>query len=302
MPHAPQTARTASAHLTRSWMSLQFSQAKKLLYVSNPTRLEIDVFSISGASATLVGQISDQNAPAGLATDAPGNLYVADMGVAADNNIVGAQVDVYAKGQTAPDRVIATSYWDPYDLAVGPDGVIYVVNIAPLDSFSPGSVTVFAKFSDKPVRTLRFSNFQAYGIFQDNPSHDLYVVYGFGGNTNVIEFPKAHSSGRVLSMQTVNAWGITEDRSDNLLVFDAPSNAIDVFRENAQKPSRTISATSPQYGAFDAAGSLLYVSNFAGSVDVYSYPGGALQGSIQAPDWSSQAWPVGVAVWPPATF
>jgi len=77
-----------------------------------------------------------------MTTDAAGNLYVADL-VRRDGRPGSGDIKVYPKGSTKYSRYIVPTKWVPYDIAVGSDGTMYVANIAPFASFSPGSVSIY---------------------------------------------------------------------------------------------------------------------------------------------------------------
>ncbi|MBV9333577.1 MAG: hypothetical protein JO146_06190, partial [Candidatus Eremiobacteraeota bacterium] len=161
------------------WMSAEAKSAKALLYVGDPTGSPsysgvIDVFAMHGLSYKLVGQIPDDNSPQGMTTDAAGNLYVTDMGVATEGPAAG-DIKIFPKGSTSYSRLIVPAKWVPFDIAVGRDGTLYVANIAPIAYFSPGSVSVYPPSASQPSRVLRFKNFQVYGITLHAGSTSIYV-------------------------------------------------------------------------------------------------------------------------------
>ena len=80
---------SAGLHHSGSWMSPEAKSATALLYVGDPTRDPsytgvIDILSLHGLHYKLVGQIQDDDMPEGMTTDAAGNLYVTDLGVATE--------------------------------------------------------------------------------------------------------------------------------------------------------------------------------------------------------------------------
>jgi hypothetical protein len=128
-------------------MSPEVKSAKALLYVGDPTGDPsysgvIDILSLHGLQYKLVGQIQDDAKPEGMTTDAAGNLYVTDEGVATEGPAPG-DIKVYPKGSTKYSRYIVPAHWVPNDVAVGHDGTMYIANIAPFAKFSPSSVSIY---------------------------------------------------------------------------------------------------------------------------------------------------------------
>lgn len=78
--------------------------------------------------------------PDGLAIDASGNLYVA--------NLNGQNVAVYRAGGTAPFRTITSGVHFPRALAIGPEGNLYVSNLY------ANTVTVYKPGQQSPFLTI----------------------------------------------------------------------------------------------------------------------------------------------------
>ena len=305
---APGTsALPAAAPLARgagSWMSPDAKRAKELLYVADPTGSPsysgvIDVFQLRGLKYKLVGKIEDDNYPDGMTTDAAGNLYVTDMGVATEGPAPG-DIKVYPKGGTQYVRLIVPAYWTPFDIAVGKDGTLYVSNIAPLASFSPGSVSIYPPMASQPSRTLEFSNFQVYGITLHHQTSTFYVSYaGAGSNGEIDEFVHARGKPKNLGVSFDSPWGLLEDGSNNLLACSG-DGTINVYAEATGKLVQQISVSGGAlWEAFNQSRTKLYVTNFQ-EVDIFSYPAGKLLGTISQPGWGGRSnYPTGVALWPP---
>lgn len=293
-----------SRRAVHNWILPEAKSAKALLYVADPTDNpsfygHIDILSVRGSTFKLIGQISDPNSPQGMTTDAAGNLYVCDQGVATEGPAPG-EIKVYPKGSTSYSQLIIPARWVPFDIAVGRDGTMYVANIARFGYFSPGSVSVFPPSASEPSRILRFKNFQAYGITLHHRTTTIYVSYGKGSDAGDIDEFK-HARGRATDLDVSSysePWGILEDGSNNLLAFSG-TGAIDVFSEATGKLVNQISVpNAAMFGAFDHTRSRLFVSNFD-QVEILSYPAGSVIGSIND-GWSTTNWPTGVAFWPPA--
>jgi DNA-binding beta-propeller fold protein YncE len=294
----------SSAGLRHSggWMSPEVKSAKALLYVGDPTGSPsyggvIDILSIHGLQYKLVGQIQDDDMPEGMTTDAAGNLYVADLGVATEGQAHG-DIKVYRKGSTMYSRYIVPEDWVPYDIAVGGDGTMYVANIAPFAKFSPGSVSIYPPAASQPSRVLRLHNFQVDGITLHDQTNTIYISYqGNGSNGDIAEFKHARGKAIDLGVTYPEPWAILEDGSDNLLALDG-SGTVEVYSEATGKLVQQISVPNgAAWEAFNQKRSELFVSNFD-LVEVLSYPAGKLLGSINE-GWSKSNYPTGVTYWPP---
>lgn len=307
-PIAPGTpalpAIAPSSHGIGSWMSPEAKRAKALLYVGDPTGSPsysgvIDVFALRGLKYKLVGQIQDDNYPDGMTTDAAGNLYVTDMGVATEGPAVG-DIKVYPKGETHYIRFIVPASWIPFDIAVGKDGTLYVANIARLAYFSPGSVSIYPPLASQPSRVLRFPNFQVYGIALHRHTNTFYVSYASKGSSGEInEFVHARGRPKNLGVTFDSPWGMLEDGSDNLLACSG-GGTVNVYAESTGKLMQQISVSGgAMWEAFNRNRTELFVTNFQ-DVQIFSYPAGKLIGTIDQPGWGGRSeYPTGLAFWPP---
>jgi sugar lactone lactonase YvrE len=285
-------------------MSAEAQTAKQLLYVADPTGSPsssgvIDVFAMHGLKYKLVGQISDTNNPQGMTTDAAGNLYVTDIGVATEGAAAG-DIKVFPKGAVHYSRVIVPADWVPFDIAVGRDGTFYVANIAPIGYFNPGSVSVYPPSASQPSRVLQFKNFQVLGIALHRRSNTIYVSYngtgGSGGRIN--KFVHARGNPKDFGVSYGAPWSIREDGADNLLACSG-DGTINVYAESSGQLVQQISAPNgAMFAAFNKSRGKLFVSDFS-KVEIYSYPAGTLIGSVSQSGWGRYNYPTGVAYWPP---
>ncbi len=291
------------ARVVKSWISPEAATAKQLLYAGDPTGDPsysgvIDIFSLHGLKYTLVGQIQDDSAPDGMTTDASGDLYVTDMGVATEGPAV-CDIKVYPKGSTQYSRFIVPGKWIPFDVAVDGGGTMYVSNIAPIGSFSPGSVSIFPPSASQPSRTLRLKNFQVYGITLHARTKTIYIsYYADGSQGRIAEFKNARGKAIDFGITFAEPWGLLEDGSGNLLAADG-AGTIEVYSEASHQLLRQIGVPNgAEWMAFDAARTRLYVSNFQ-QIEVLRYPGGKVIGTITQPGWGKTNYPTGLALWPP---
>jgi DNA-binding beta-propeller fold protein YncE len=285
-----------------SWMLPEVKSAKALLYVGDPTGSPsysgvIDILSLHGLQAKLVGQIQDDEMPEGMTTDAAGNLYVADLGVATEGPAPG-DITVYPKGSKKYSRYIVPANWVPYDIAVGRDGTMYVANIAPFAKFSPGSVSIYPPAASQPSRVLHLPNFQVDGITLHDKTDTIYVSYQTDASSgNIAEFKNARGKAHNFGASYPEPWAILEDGNNNLLALDG-SGTVEVYSEATGKLVQQIPVPNgAAWETFNQKRSELFVSNFE-QVEILSYPAGKLLGSINE-GWSTSNYPTGVAYWPP---
>jgi hypothetical protein len=293
------------SHAGGSWMSPDAKRAKELLYVGDPGGgtasygAAIDVFQLRGPHYKLVGQIQDDSYPDGMTTDAAGNLYVTDIGIATEGPAPG-DIKVYPKGGTRYVRLIVPASWEPFDIAVGKDGTLYVANISPLGYFNPGSVSIYPPQSSQPSRTLQFPNFQVYGITLHKETSTFYVSYaGSGSNGEINEFVHARGKPKNLGVSYDSPWGLLEDGSNNLLACSG-NGTVNVYAEATGKLVQQITVPGGAlWEAFNQSRTKLYVTNFQ-EVEIFSYPAGKLIGSITQQGWGGRSnYPTGLALWPP---
>ena len=291
-------SRASAVHRAAGWMSPAAKAAKNLLYVANPFEATIDVFTLRGLKYTQVGQIGDSNAPDGMTTDAAGNLYVTDEGVATEGPVAG-DIKVYPKGSTQYSRIIVPANWVPFDIAVGKDGTLNVANIAPIGSFSPGSVSIYPPNANQPSRVLRLQNFQVYGIALHAQTPTIYVSYEDSGSSgHIAAFRRARGKAVELGVSYAEPWGLLEDGNDNLLACDG-AGTIDVYAESTGKLTSQISVPNGAlWLAFNSDRSRLFATNF-NDVQILSYPSGTLVGTIDESGWGKYDYPTGLAFWPP---
>ena len=296
----PATTRT-TPHVG-SWISPEAKRAKELLYVADPTgdpssNGHIDIFEMHGLKYDPVGRIADPDDPNGMTTDAAGNLYVTDIGVATEGPAPGA-IKIYPKGSTTYSRLIVPADWVPFDIAVAPSGTMYVANIAPVAYFNPGSVSVYPPNADVPSRVLMLPNFQVDGIARHDRTSSIYISYQTnGGNGAIAEFKHARGKANDFGVSFSEPWGLVEDGNDNLLAAEG-SGSIDVYSEaTKQLVTRIAVPNGAMWEAFDQKRTRLFVSNFE-QVEILSYPAGKLVGAVYD-GWNKANYPTGVAVWPP---
>ncbi|HET6275088.1 MAG TPA: hypothetical protein VFE16_04020 [Candidatus Cybelea sp.] len=296
----PATARAVPR--VRSWIAPEAKRAKELLYVADPTGDpssygHIDIFEMHGRKYDPVGTIADTDDPNGMTTDAAGNLYVTDIGVATEGPAPGA-IKVYPKGSTSYSRLIVPTDWVPFDIAVAPNGTMYVANIAPVAYFNPGSVSVYPPNASVPSRVLTLQNFQVDGITRHDRTSSIFISYQTnGGNGALAEFKHAHGKAIDLGVSFSEPWGLVEDGSNHLLAAEG-SGTINVYSEATKQLVTQIAVPNgAMWEALNQKRTRLFVSNFE-QVEILDYPGGKVIGSVNE-GWNKANYPTGVALWPP---
>ncbi len=269
-------------------------------------------------TATIAGSHTGMNGPQGIAVDATGRLYVADIG--GHNAIM-----VYAPGATgniAPAATIAgsnTGLSYPEGVALDAGGQLYVTNSIPFpaDSYS---VTVYAPGATgnvAPVATIAGSNTGLngpVGIAVDATGR-LYVanansisIYSAGATGNAA--PLATIQGSSTGLDQLRPTGIAVDASGNVYVthfvqcFDPTYTAthgesVLVFAAgatgNATPIARIEGSNTGLDGstgiAVDAAG-LLYVANTTECPYYQDWPAHPGSITVYAPGATGDALPI----------
>ena len=229
-----------SAQITYSKMTTAYNIAAfgGNIYVSNmgPTPgPAIFVFpkTANGATSptrTISGPASQLTAPAGIAVDNSGNIYVADPNGGPTNS---GQVDIYAPGSNVPQRTLGgqlSGLSQPDAVAVDSQGDVFVANDAGGSVSGTGSLREFAPGA----------GYNTAPIF----------VYGSNG---VLNGPTA----------------VTLDDVGNILVACDQSNQIVEFAPNTTSPIGSLSPNNgisqPQGLVADSSG-FLYVVNLTSSL------------------------------------
>ncbi|HLI95654.1 MAG TPA: hypothetical protein VKT72_06155 [Candidatus Baltobacteraceae bacterium] len=232
----------------------------QLLYASNKVNSVIDIYSVPGYNK--VGQISNGiEEPEGIATDAQGNLYVA--------NVDGDNVTIYKPNQTSPSRTLIDSH-EPDDVAVAANGYVLAADIAGgVDVYPPGETSPSARLTNRGIITVR-------GVAVDSNNN----VYAAGTNASsqgvVIEYAGMSGGGTNLGLQDLESpLGILIDKNNDVVVSDVSADKIFTYTPGKTSPSSEISVPGPHRSAFNATENLIYVPQGAGGdVEVIDYPGG----------------------------
>jgi HYDIN/CFA65/VesB-like, Ig-like domain len=242
-------------------------------------------------------------APAGIAVDGSGNIYVLNNGSREGGEDTVTVYSADSKGDATPSATISgpnTGLNRPVGIAVDHGGNIYVANQGPFSNGSfASSVTVYPAGSNGdilPSATISGANTglrDPSGITLDG-SGNVYVanqgnnylgvdwtvaVYPAGSNGNVA--PSATIGGSNTGLDGTGTGGIAVDRSGNIYVLGSGTVSVYPVGSNGNvSPSATISGPFTGLGgstgiAVDGSGKI-YVSNTGGnSGSVTVYPAGS---------------------------
>lgn len=201
----------------------------------------IEIYPAHGQTQSPIGSITNGIAiPQGIATDATGNLYVANSGA--------NTVTVYPPGSTAPSTTYTSGVGTPYDVTVGKDGTVYVANAFGTPS-GQGTVTEYPAGSTYPSLTITNSGQNAVATALD-PSNNLYVAwYSFyTGGVEVDEYAPGSTSGTNLGLDlpapSFPVYSLAFDHHGNLVLWYEDlyhqTKYLATFPPGATEPSTTV--------------------------------------------------------------
>jgi hypothetical protein len=207
----------------------------------------------------------------GIATDRAGNLWV-------PNGTGGGQgyTQEYAPNCGAAMLKITDPNGQPADAGFDSKHDVYILNIFDAAG-QPGSVNVYDAHGTL-LRSLTDPSFsELIGIATD--SHDNVFVSNrtSQGVATVVEFPGGKMPGTLLSAITLGLPGAPQlDRANNLIITDWQAYTLNVYAP----PYTQAPTVTPMHGLslwcpLDRHEDHLYCADLGGSVDVYTYPGGA---------------------------
>lgn len=205
-----------------------------------------------------VGGVARFDLPTGLATDAEGSVYVADLGNAAIRKIQsGARVTTYAGALrqvgSADGTPGAARFRSPVSLAFGADGTLYVAEDEGTDIrriASTGEVTTLTGFPGSVVAVDAQGNVYAASAVERlirvrNRRGDVSVLTGYG--------QPGFDEGDTAAAARFWPSGMAVDAAGNLYVSDVGNFTI--RRISPDGRSTTIAGTAGEFGAIDGVGS-----------------------------------------------
>jgi len=252
-----------------------------LLYAAGPNTNEVDAYPAFVQNPNPVNRITaGVLAPTGMAIDAAGNLYVADNAGQGVKGHVFWTVTVYARGGSSVIRTYKDGVQTPTDVAVAPDGTVYVANLV-------SAVTVYAPGSLHPSRTLQAPAGDSPVAVAADANGNAYVSYVNQTSGAVYEYAPGATRGKNLGIPfSGNPHGLALDRNGDLIVAVSnapnPGSSVEVFAPGSTKPKLTLTGPfQPFMVALSRKEGRLFVADYGsgnndGGVYVYSYPAGTL--------------------------
>jgi hypothetical protein len=268
------------------------ANAPGLIFASLPQSNTVDIFS-QGRKHKMVGQITTGlNSPLGLATDATGNLYVANQNV--------PTVPVYAPPYTgAPFLTLDAAGNLPQGVAVSAHGVVAALNYCNTSSCDvPYVVSFYAKGSTKLCVTVPVSGNGIDGIAEGGSFDDAGNLYLVGQVANspdqfIGEIKGGCKAKKTVLLTTNTALGhlsdVHVDKADRIAILGLDSSIIDTYNPpkhgslGSPVSTTTLGGSSGAFSfAFLASGQDLYANiDLAGAYE-YAYPaGGAPESQVK---------------------
>lgn len=181
-----------------------------------------------------IGSITDGvSAPAGVAVDSAGALYVTNEG----NNTV----TVYAQGSSSPSLTISNGISGPYGIAVDSSGEVFVSNL------NTNILTAYKAGATSPFETFDFTAFgQAVGVGVDG-SYNVWVACD--SSNGVFEI--------LAGSQTVQNSGLTSldgpisvaiGKRNVIYVSNFAGSNVNIYSNGSTTPSATITDGMGQFG------------------------------------------------------
>jgi hypothetical protein len=261
----------------RGWMSPAANAGHAWLYVAGYDNGAIFIYDVDEIGTPLIGKITDGvHGPAGITVDAHGTLYVVDQ----DAN----SVTIYPPRKTTPALTLATGLDFPNSAAIDAAGNVYVTSRnstpASIVVFPAGSVTPSQTITNSlivdplqdvfdPTGDLYFTDYSTgvneipagssvpvslglqgvpkpAGIALDPLDGNLFVQnYQPGHYETLVYAPADVNPGRTLKdSAAANLLTIGVRRRVYLFVPDFFSNAVSVFRHDAERPLSVLTTAS----------------------------------------------------------
>jgi hypothetical protein len=258
-----------------------------------------------------VGQISGLGFPTSMTVDGAGNLYVVEQAVSQP------EILVFPPGATSPSRTISQAGYEPNDVAIGPDGSIYVANFCQGDNIS-GCTGDGYTVKYPPVGSPTFYDVVGAPAFLAVRSTNQLIIEG-DRSAPVGDFPKikpltvaSEGTGyRILHLPGAKESSfprIKFDRQDRLALLAGgydDFSFLQVIKPPYSRPVGTLQLGALAFDfAFPKAGSHVWTGLFSsgnsvGIAEELTYPGGKVVTSFPVADaYGSNGYPLCIAVSP----
>jgi hypothetical protein len=269
--------------------------ATKKIFVSDAVNNVVNIYNASGKQ---IAQLTGFSEPQGLATDAKGNLYVADT--------VNSRIQVYAPPYTKTPKTLSDPGQYPAGVSAFNNGQFVAVSNIISTSSGPGSVTIYKNGKAGP--TISNSSFARVYFLAFDKTGNLYVDgSNSSGGVEVGEIANATKGGKKLVTltykNTIEFPGGVEVTTGGKIAID-DQLSFDVYSYNPPKKGSLGSpvATTPLTGsgdpvtfAFTQTNKDLWTADASlADANEFAYPKGG--SSIKSIAVGGQ--PIGVAVVP----
>ena len=229
--------------------------ATKILYVADSGNSQVLLYDPSTPNPSPIGMItSGVDAPAGLAVDEKGTLYVVNAG--------NRSITEYPTGHTSPSFTITSELTSPYGIGVDSKLNVFVSNLTgSVNGYRHGKKSPFERIFDVGVNPVGIAVDSSDDVYiADDSTNTVYVIPS-GGST-------AHPSGLTGLDAPI---GLAFDGYDALFVANLQGNSVGIYPKGATSPAKTITSglNQPTLNGFAKPGTF-FQSN-QGNAEVLGY-------------------------------
>lgn len=216
----------------RGW-PLKKKKHKEILFVADGSS-GILMYNPKSPNASPEGSITTGvDAPAGVAVDKIGTLYVANGG--------NSTVTVYPKGKSSPSLTISSGISSPYGIAVDSKGNVFVSNLGTND------ITAYAAGSTTPYETINFNSYgQAVGVGVD-AKDNIWVACD--SSNGVFEIAAGTTTVTNSGLTSLNGpIGVSFGQQDQIYVSNFAASDVNIYTYGTTTPSGTITSGIESFG------------------------------------------------------
>ena len=267
----------------KSWIKAD-AQRESLLYISESNGVTI-YSNPSGNTFTLVGELFGFQLPGGECVDKHGNIFVTDLNA--------RTIVEYAHGSVTPKAVITDNLGQPYMCAVDQkSGRLAVTDLSDANGNEPGNVLVYSSPSAQPTEYSGAAVYEPLFCGFDSKGNLFVDAYDSGFHGLFSELANGSSSfvGLSISGGTLNIPGGVQADGTEILLGDSYDPKTQIYQLSVSGTTATVVnkialASTHSLPVFTLFGSGSTESIIApdydyNSVQIYSYPGGSLLGSV----------------------
>lgn len=225
------------------WPDHKKKKKKAYLFVADGSS-GVLIYDPKTPNGSPTGSITtDVDAPAGVAVDKSGALYVTNEGT--------NTVTVYPKGQSSPSLTISTGIGGPYGITVDSQGDVFVSNL------DTNNITAYKAGQTTPYETINFNSYgQAVGLGVDAKDN---VWVACDSTSAVFEIPAGTTQ-----VQNAGLTGLAGPISvafglkDVIYVSSFSGSNVNIYTYGTTSPSGTITTgiekDGPTLGGFTHSG------------------------------------------------